>query len=344
MLRLPEFELRTPETVAEAVDLLDAYGSDAMVVAGGTDVYPKMKRRQFTPDVVVSLGAIDGIDDVVDEDDGGLRIGGLTSLATLAGDDRIQADYTAVAEAAGAVATPHHRRMGTVAGNLCQDTRCYYYDQNRDWRESLGWCRKAPDENGFPPDPESIDDVPCRTVPGSGRCWATFASDTAPPLIAYDAEVTIVGPDGPRVVALSDFYEDDGIAPHRLGDAEILTEVRLPPVSGGRGTYRKYSPRESFDFPSVGVAAVATLAPDGTVERVRVVLGAVSTHPVVVSAIPDLLEGEQPDDDRLDEAGLAAKRAARPMDNNDTPPAQRNHVAAVYTKRALGDVLGMNPE
>lgn len=339
MLRLPDFEFEKPESVEEAAALLDEHGTDAMPVAGGTDVYPKMKRRQFTPDVLVSLQDVEEMTGVREADDGGLVVGSRATLADVAGHERVQAEYPGVAEAVEAVATPHHRRMGTIGGNLCQDTRCYYYDQNQGWRESLGWCRKAPDADGWPPDEESIDEVPCRTVPGSGRCWATFASDSAPALIAYEAEVELVGSGGKRTLPLADFYTDDGIAPYEMDEDELITQVRLPPADGVDSTYLKLSQRDSFDFPSLGVAAAAKQADDGTVEHARLVLGAVSTHPLVIEEAPDLLEGEQPDEDLLEEVGQAASRAARPMDNDDMPPAHRNQMASVYTERAFEELL-----
>lgn len=341
MLRLPDFEYEEPETVREATDLLTEHGREALPVAGGTDVFPKMKRRQMQPAVVVNLSHIEGFDGLRDikKTTDGLRIGALTSLDTVANDVTVHRRYPGVAQAVESIATPHHRRMGTVGGNLCQDTRCYYYDQNLDWREGLGWCRKAPDSEGWPPDEESFGEIPCRTVPGSERCWAVFASDSAPALIAHEAEITLVGPDGERRMPLSAFYEDNGIDPTRKRPDELVTAIDLPSPGGMESIYLKYSQRESFDFPSVGVAAAIEQETDGTISRARVVLGAVSTHPVIVEEATDLLVGSRPTELSLDEIGQAAKRAARPMDNNDVPPAQRNQIAAVYTKRAISELI-----
>lgn len=343
MLRLPDFEYEEPDTMEDATRLLAEYGESAMPVAGGTDLFPKMKRRQMQPDVVVNLGAVDGVDGLrgVRETDDGVRIGALTTLSAVADDDTVRENYPAVAQAVESVATPHHRRTGTLGGNLCQDTRCYYYDQKFDWRKGKGWCRKAPGPEGFPPDEERMEEIPCRTVPGSGRCWAIFASDSAPALIAHDAEITLAGTDGTRTLPLSEFYEDDGIDPKRKGPDELVTAVELPPADGTDSTYRKFSQRESFDFPSLGVAAALDQADDGTVERARVVLGAVSTHPVVVEEAAEILEGEEPDEDLVGDVASAAKRAARPMDNDDVTPAQRNQMAEVYTKRALAELAGL---
>lgn len=341
MLRLPDFQYEEPDTIAEATKLLAEHGRAALPVAGGTDVYPKMKRRQMQPSVVVNLKHVEGFEGIreISETSDGLHIGALSTLSEVANHPAVREQYPGVAEAVESVATPHHRRMGTIGGNLCQDTRCYYYDQTLDWREGEGWCRKAPDEAGWPPDEESLGEIPCRTVPGSGRCWAIFASDSAPALIAHDAAVTLVGTDGERTLSLAEFYEDDGIDPTRKGSDELVTAVHLPAPDGLASTYRKYSQRESFDFPSLGVAAAIEQAEDGTIERARVVLGAVSTHPVVVGAATEMLVGEQPDESLLEDVGQAAKRASQPMDNDDVSPAHRNQMASVFTKRALTDVL-----
>lgn len=340
MLRLPEFEYEEPDTITEAVEIL-AERDGALPVAGGTDVYPKMKRRQMRPHVIVNLGRVDGLNGLreVCETGDGLAIGALSTLADVATDPTVREQYPGVAEAAESVATPHHRRMGTVGGNLCQDTRCYYYDRSLDWREGEGWCRKAPGPEGWPPDESTIDEVPCRTVPGSKRCWAIFASDVAPALIAHDAEITLAGPNGERTVPLEEFYEDDGIDPKRKRPDELVTTIHLPSADGLDSTYLKLSLRDAFDFPSLGVAAAIGQRADGTVDSARVVLGAVSTHPVDVEAIGELLEGEHPGEELVAEAGEAAKRAARPMDNDDMPPSHRNQMASVYTERALTGLL-----
>jgi 4-hydroxybenzoyl-CoA reductase subunit beta len=342
MLRLPAFDYEEPETIDEATRLLAEHGRSAMPVAGGTDVFPKMKRRQMRPDVVVNLRGIDGLDGLrgVHETDDGVHIGALSTLSDVADAGPVRTNYHAVAEAVESIATPHHRRTGTIGGNLCQDTRCYYYDQTLDWREGEGWCRKAPGPDGWPPDEGAMEEIPCRTVPGSGRCWAIFASDSAPALIAHDATVTVVGTDGERTLPLAEFYEDNGIDPVRTRQDELLTGIELPPADGLESTYRKYSQRESFDFPSLGVAVAVDQADDGTIERARVVLGAVSTHPVVVEDAAEILEGQRPDESLFEEVATAAKRAARPMDNDDVSPAHRNQMAEVYTERALADVTG----
>jgi 4-hydroxybenzoyl-CoA reductase subunit beta len=341
MLRLPDFEYRAPNALADVSAILADEAQDAMVIAGGTDITPKLKRRQFTPDIVVSMRNIEGLDGISREGDE-VHIGALTTLATIEDDPIILEDYPGLATGAESVATPNHRRVGTIGGNLCQDTRCYYYDQTKEWREGLDWCRKAPGEDGFPPEEETIDEVPCRVVPGSQRCWAIFASDVAPALIAHEASITLVGNDGERTLPLTAFYRDNGIDPTKKAEDELVTSLHLPPADGVESTYLKLSQRETFDFPSLGVAAAVRQSADGVVEEARVVLGAVSTRPVVVDEAAAVLEGTEPDEGVLEDVAAAAKRTARPMQNDDLSPAYRTQMASEYTHRALARLTGVD--
>lgn len=343
MLRLPDFEYHRPETVDEAVSLLAEHGEGhAMAVAGGTDVYPKMKRKQFRPHTVVSLSGLDGMGTIRDEGEDGVVIGAQVTLDTLANDETMLERYPAIAEATGSVATPSIRRMGTIAGNICQDPRCDKYDQPLEWRESVDWCWKAPGREGYPPEDVTEDDIPCRVAPGAGRCWANFSSDGAPALIAHDAEVTLVGNGGERTIPLDDLYVDDGINPLDKDPEELITHLRLPAANGTASTYRKLKPRASFDFPEMGVAVAVDQADDGTVEHANIVFTAVGSCPKVADEAAAELEGEVPTEELIEEVGDAASRITRPMDNTAYHPTYRKQMAGVYTKRALGDLLELN--
>ncbi|MFB6354223.1 MAG: xanthine dehydrogenase family protein subunit M [Halobacteriales archaeon] len=345
MLRLPDFEYHQPGSVDEAVSLLaDHDQGGALAVAGGTDVYPKMKRKQFRPDAVVSLADIEGMAGIRDEGEDGVVIGAQATLDTIANDPTIAARYPAVAEATGAVATPSIRRMGTIAGNLCQDPRCDKYDQPLEWRESVDWCWKAPGREGWPPEDVTEDDIPCRVAPGAGRCWANYSSDSAPALIAHGAEVTLVGGDGERTVPLAELFVDDGIDPLDKAPEELITHLRLPPANGTKSTYRKLKPRASIDFPEMGVAVAVEAADDGTVEDARIVFTAVGSCPKLADDAAEALVGEAPDGDLIEEVGQLASRATQPMDNTAYHPTYRKQMAAVYTERALGDLLGVEAD
>src|SRR5436190_8401004 len=168
-----------------------------MMVAGGTDLYPNMKRRQQEPSVVIGLRGIPELTGVACVD-GALRIGAMTTLHALAAHELARERLPALASAAGLVSTPHLRRMGTLGGNLCLDTRCTYYDQNYHWRKSIDFCLKK-------------DGAICWVAPNSPRCWAVSSSDTAPVAVALRAQLNLVSSKGERSIEAGDFFRDDGI-------------------------------------------------------------------------------------------------------------------------------------
>ena len=326
MLRLPEFEYLAPRELAEATDLLAEHRPRAMLVAGGTDLFPNMKRRQQEPAVVIGLRGVRGLRGVQDTPDGGLRVGAMATLHELAS-ALLQGRYPALATAAGLVSTPHLRRMGTLGGNLCLDTRCTYYDQSYHWRKSVDFCMKK-------------DGQVCWVAPGSSRCWAVSSSDTAPVAIALGARFGLASARGERVVDAGAFFQDDGILYLTRRPDEILAWVELPPMAGWRTTYLKLRRRGSFDFPILGVAAAVKLR-DGLIEAARLVLGAVGSSPVDQSGLCAPLIGTSPSREAIEAVAESASRGARPLDNTDLNYAWRKKMARVYVKRALAEVCGV---
>jgi len=328
MLRLPSFTYLAPGTVEEAVRRIGEAGADGMLVAGGTDLYPNMKRRQFEPKVLVGLRGIRGLRGIAGDPGRGMTIGAGVTLSELAAHAEVSKAYRALALAAGAVSTPQLRNMGTLGGNLCLDTRCNYYNQTFHWRKSIGFCMKK-------------DGDICLVAPGSPRCWAISSTDTAPAAIALGAEVRLVGPRGARLLPAMALYRDDGMQYLTKAPEEILTEVILPPADGWRTTYWKLRRRGSFDFPILGVAAAVRSAPDGTVEDARVVLGAVASHPVVAAEAATLLRGQRPTPDLIARAAQVAFQPAKPLDNADLTIGYRKKMARVYVERALRELAGL---
>src|SRR5919199_4684783 len=264
VLRLPQFQYLAPRSLDEAATLLAEHGLRAMVVAGGTDLFPNMKRRQQEPSIVVGLRSLGGLRSVRAED-GLVRIGSTATLHDVATHPLIRERYPALASAAGLVSTPHLRRMGTLGGNLCLDTRCTYYDQTYHWRKSVDFCLKK-------------DGGVCWVAPGSSRCWAVSSSDTAPVAVALGAKLRLASASGERVVDAGAFFQDDGILYLTRRPDEILAWIDLPPLAGWRTTYVKLRRRGSFDFPILGVAAAVKLS-QGVVEQARLVLGAGGSSP-----------------------------------------------------------------
>lgn len=326
MLRLPPFRYVPAGSVAEAARLLAEHGPDAALVAGGTDLFPKMKRRQVEPKVVIGLRGIGELGGAREDSQGGLILGPNLSMNEVATDARVLRDYEAVARAAGQVSTVHLRNTGTLGGNLCLDTRCNYYDQTYEWRQALGFCMKK-------------DGHICWVATASPRCWAVSSSDTAPVMVALEAQVRLVSAGGERVIPAGELYRDDGIAYLGKRPDEVLAEVRLPLAEGLRTTYWKLRRRNSFDFPILGVA-VALWQDDSVVQRGRIVLGAVSSAPVYAEEASALLAGQRLTDELIDVAAEAAARKAHPLDNTDLNYFWRKRMVRVYVRRALGELAG----
>jgi 4-hydroxybenzoyl-CoA reductase subunit beta len=327
MLRLPHFQYLAPRDLGEAAALLHEHGPAASLVAGGTDLFPNMKRRQQEPAVVIGLKAVRELSSIAAVDGGGLRIGATVSLHQLASHPDIQQQYPALATAAHLVSTPHLRRMGTFGGNLCLDTRCTYYDQTYHWRKSIDFCMKK-------------DGDICWVAPGSPRCWAVSSSDTAPVAVALGAQLRLVSAQAERTISARDFFNDDGIQYLTRRPDEILATIELPPLDGWRMTYEKVRRRGSFDFPILGVAAAVKLT-DGIVEDVRLVLGAVGSSPVDQSALAAPLKGTRATPESIEQVAAAAYKGARPLDNTDLNYAWRKRMARVYVTRALAAVCNV---
>jgi 4-hydroxybenzoyl-CoA reductase subunit beta len=326
MLRLPPFHYVAPRSLDEAARLLADYGERAMPVAGGTDLYPNMKRRQFTPEALIGLRGLRDLRGIAGDPAQGMTIGALATLTEVANHSAIRQFYPALAQAAGLVSAPQLRNVGTLGGNLCVDTRCNYYNQTEFWRHSIGYCMKK-------------DGDICLVAPGSPRCWAVSSSDCAPALISLRGQVRLVGPRGERVIPVAALYHDDGMRYLSKQHDEILAEVRLPPADGWRSIYRKLRRRGSFDFPILGVAVALRQDADGTVRDARIALGAVASHPVEAAEAARMLEGQRPTPELLEAVAAAAARWAKPLDNADLTISYRKQMAPVYVRRALEELL-----
>ncbi|HEY6213624.1 MAG TPA: FAD binding domain-containing protein [Vicinamibacterales bacterium] len=335
MMRLPDFEFQSPRTIREAVDMLaNARPGEAMLVGGGTDLLPNMKRRQQVPRILIGLRRVEELRGMGPSPpahstslDAGFVIGAGMTLTEIVRDDRIRRSFGALWQAAAQVATPHLRNMGTIGGNICLDTRCNYYDQNYEWRKAIDFCMKK-------------DGKTCWVATSSPKCLAVSSTDTAPALIALGADVSLASVSGSRRMALSDFYRNDGIAYSTRGPGEIVTDVHVPSPAGWRSTYWKLRRRGAFDFPVLSVAAAAKIDADGTVRSARLVLGSVASRPVVVDDAARVLIGRPLTDAAIDEAAEIAAKPARPMDNTDFALVWRKRVTRDFVGYALREVRG----
>jgi 4-hydroxybenzoyl-CoA reductase subunit beta len=324
MMRLPWFGFHAPTTVAEAARILAGEGPQAMLIAGGTDLVPNMKRRHQSPKTLVSLRKVEELRKITNGS--GLKLGAGLSLTEVTRSDKVRAGYTGLYQAAAQVATVHLRNMGTLGGNLCLDTRCTYFNQNYEWRKAIDFCMKK-------------DGDICWVATASKRCLAVSSTDTAPALISLGARVKLVSTSGEREVLLEDLYNNDGIDYITRRADEVLTEISLPDASGWKSTYWKLRRRGAFDFPVLGVAAAVKLAADGTVEAARIALGAVSSRPLATKAAEALI-GKKLTDEAIAEAGARAQNVAKPMDNTDLDIYWRKDVVSSFVGYALREVRG----
>src|SRR5574341_108131 len=255
MMRLPKFEYRTPRTIAEAVRIVADAGAEAQFVAGGTDLYPNMKRRQQMPKTVISVMRLPELNQVSGDGDRGLAIGASVTLTDIIENPIIKRDYPVIANAARTISTPILRNMGTIGGNLLLDTRCNYYDQNYEWRKAINFCLKK-------------DGDVCWVAPGSAKCWAVQSSDLVPVMVAIGAKFRFISTAGERMVEAREFYRDDGIVYMNKRPDELLADIHLPPTNGWRASYQMLRRRGAFDFPVLGVAAFVRVSTGSGSDRI----------------------------------------------------------------------------
>ena len=332
MMRLPKFVYHTPRSIAEAVKVFADAGSEAQFVAGGTDLYPNMKRRQQTPQTVISVMRLPELNQVTGDGKSGLVIGASVTLTDIVENATIKRDYPVVAGAARTISTPILRNMGTIGGNLLLDTRCNYYDQNYEWRKGINFCLKK-------------DGDVCWVAPGSSKCWAVQSSDPVPVMVAIGAKFRLVSTLGERMIDAAGFYNDDGIDYLKKRPDELLVDIHLPPTNGWRASYQKLRRRGAFDFPVLGVAAYVRYAVTGSdidqvlnVEDAKIVLGGIAPSPIQVGEAADALIGNQLNDDHIQAAAEACYVKARPLDNTDFVMNWRKQMTREYALRALKHV------
>ena len=309
-------------------------GPEAQFVAGGTDLYPNMKRRQQMPKTVISVMRLPELHRVSGAGSQGTVIGASVTLTEICDNETIKRDYPVIAAAARTISTPILRNMGTIGGNLLLDTRCNYYDQNYEWRKAINFCLKK-------------DGDVCWVAPGSSKCWAVQSSDLVPVMVAIGARFRLVSTLGERMIDAAGFYNDDGIDYLKKRPDELLVDIHLPPTNGWRASYQKLRRRGAFDFPVLGVAAyvkyesgAAHATADGrAINDAKIVLGGVAPSPIQVTGAAEALIGKSLNDDQIQAAAEAAYVKARPLDNTDFVYQWRKQMARQYTIRALRELM-----
>jgi|TARA_B100000809_G_scaffold231540_1_gene246766 xanthine dehydrogenase YagS FAD-binding subunit len=306
---MPDIELYQPTDEASALALANTLGSDGWLLGGGQDTYGWLKDRNKTPAAMIELTQVDawkGIRETAD----GVEIGAVTTITEIATNPLIQSKYALLSTAAGRVASPQIRNVGTLGGNLVQDARCWYYRRGLD-------CYRAGGNICYADSPEGLNRE--HALFGSSRCVAVSPSDTAPALVALDATMVVSSVGGQRLIAAQDFF----VGPARdithmtvLNEGEILTAVRIPNTWANAEFYfEKVADRNVWDFALVNVAAAFKVS-GGTIEDVRIVCGAVECVPRRLDAVEDAIRGQQRSEQLAEEVASIASEGARPLNYN----------------------------
>lgn len=306
---MPDIELYQPTDEATALALANTLGSDGWLLGGGQDTYGWLKDRNKTPAAMIELTQVDawkGIKETAD----GVEIGAVTTITEIATNPLIQSRYALLSTAAGRVASPQIRNVGTLGGNLVQDTRCWYYRRGLD-------CYRAGGNICYADSPEGLNRE--HALFGSSRCVAVSPSDTAPALVALDATMVVSSVGGQRLIAAQDFF----VGPARdithmtvLNEGEILTAVRIPNTWANAEFYfEKVADRNVWDFALVNVAAAFKVS-GGTIEDARIVCGAVECVPRRLDAVEDAIRGQQRSEQLAEEVASIASVGARPLNYN----------------------------
>lgn len=328
MLRLPMFDVVSPETIDEAIEALALPG--ARLVAGGTDLLPNLKHRLHAPPRLVSLTRVRELAGIT-RLDSELRIGAATTLAELAKNEAVLTHFESLAQAAGLVAGPQIRNTATIGGNVNLDTRCRWVNQTAFWRGALGGCLKA-------------DGDVCHVVEKGRRCVAALSSDTVPVLISLGASFVLRGPGGERILPAAKYYTADGLRHTVREDDELMTQIRLPiPEGRTAATYVKWRVRGSIDFPLVSVALRFDLDEAGVIEDLSVVAGVLGAKPRLVRKLEAVIGQKLADPSVARQIADAAHAQCKPLENVPYEAPHRRHLIGVLTRRAVESLGGRDP-
>ena len=317
---LPEHDFVKPRTLAEGLAVLRDSAGEIRLLGGGTDVVFNMRCRLLTPDTLLSLKDLPELQGVAVLPDGSLRLGAASRLTDLIASPLVRERYPALVKAFRAVASRHVRNLATLGGNLCLDTRCWFTNQTKEWRDAKGPCLKTGTEG-------------CHAIQGSPICVALNNADSPPALIALDATVTLVSYRGERTLPLQDFYREDGVR-HTTREAdEILAWVTVPPTSD-RLVFLKETARQGMDF-SYGAIAIRANGAGASASRLRIVLGSLTTAPRVLESAAERLAALGLGDDGIEAACAVLRDALGPLTNLYSPAAYKRELARILLRKAV---------
>lgn len=323
-MSLPKFEYVAPNTVAKAISLQK---EDGKFLAGGTDLLVAMKEKICFPKLLIDLNTIPELKGIKRDKKNGLRVGALTTLTQFKENSIVQEDLPFLNRIISLVSTPPLQNMGTLGGNLCLNTRCYYYNQPLFLKNRWKPCFK-------------IGGKTCHVVKGE-TCYAVYSGDMAPPFMALGAKVKVVGPKYKNEIDLEKFFSGSGIKPNILKFNEIITEILIPKPPEHSGlSYQKLRLRDTMDFPLLGVAVYLQLDErDGKCRDVRLVVSAVGPSPLVVKEAPKLMRGMKITSKLVEEVSKIAQKMVHPVANTASSPKYRREMFGVYTKKAFDEAM-----
>lgn len=280
---LPKFTCLTPSDMKEACSYLEEQEGQIAILAGGTDLVMRLKHRLETPAYLLSLRKMNELNSIQYNSDTGFKLGAMCSLTDIAANPRVKSELSALAQAAEEVASPQVRNRGTIGGNVCLDTRCWYFNRSWQWRKTLAPCFKAGGDR-------------CYVIKGGKQCHALFQADTVASLLVMKSELRLVSHTGERLVSIEAFYSGKGQVPTLHNSGEILADIhipRLPPRAGT--TYLKYRKRGSIDFPILGLSCFVRLDGEGrNCQEVRFAFTGTGSGPLLIEASQELASMEEP--------------------------------------------------
>ncbi len=325
MLRLHPYEYHRPQHLDQALALLARHGEDAMPIAGGTDLVPNMKHGLFTPGHLISLNRLPELRGItVGENE--IRIGAAETLDAVQAHPLLRLHLPGLTEAASLVSGPQLRRVGTLGGNICLDTRCSYYNQTKFWRRALGYCLKK-------------DGDTCHVVKGGTRCVAAHSADTPPILMVLGAELDLVSTAGTRSIPISTFFRSDGIWNRVMDREEVLTTIRIPkPAGGSCAAFRKLRARNSIDFPLANMALRLDRAADGEIIDLEVVVSGMGAYPRKLGRVREAAVGNQLQPSVIEAIAEQAFRQCHPLDNMIVDKEWRRAMVPVLVRRTLREM------
>lgn len=330
-MTLPRFTHLAPSSLDEALDLLNEKGEKVKVIAGGSDLMVQMKHRTITPEYVLDIKGLPDLEGITAGENSKTTIGAMTTLDTISESEQIKEKFPILARASFKIASSQIRNVGTLGGNVCLNTRCWYYNQSAQWRESIPVCYKMGGDE-------------CLVIKNSDKCNAVFLADTVPALIALDAQLKILKKGDERTIPIEKLYNGSGHPANLLGSDEILKEIQIPTTP--KNTYSvflKDAPREVVDFAIVNMAMCITFkGNDGVCENARIAAGGVSSGPVRSIKAEDVLKGQKITDALADVVADLVVKDAAPISPIWVSPSQRRQTLRTFVKRQLMAALTYN--